>query len=128
MVADADGRRAAIALWREGYAAARANGIVLEQIFGAKAEDLLADAVGREQAEANMRAALEGAKGTKASMLQDLEAGRPTEVDVINGAVVAGGREAGVATPVQERTVELVHAIERGEATSKQANFGLVAA
>lgn len=128
IVADPDGRNAALALWREGYAAAGANGIRLEPIFGATAEDLLADSVGRERAETNMRAALEGAKGTKASMLQDLEAGRPTEVDVINGAVVAGGREAGVPTPVQERTVELVHAIERGEASRRQSNFDFVAA
>ena len=127
IVADPDGRAAALSLWREGYDAARANGIELEPIFGARAEDLLAESVGRERAEDNMRAALEGAKGTKASMLQDLEAGRLTEVDVINGAVVAGGREAGVDTPVQERTVELVHAIERGDAASAQPNLRLLA-
>ena len=43
-----------------------------------------------------------GARGTKApSLLLDLRSGKPhTEVDVLNGAVAAAGREAGVATPV----------------------------
>ena len=36
----------------------------------------------------------------RASMLQDVLRGAPTEIDVINGAVVAKGREVGVPTPV----------------------------
>ena len=52
---------------------------------------------------------------TKASMLQDLERGVATEVDVIDGAVVERGRARGVPTPLHERVVELVHAAECGE-------------
>ena len=48
-------------------------------------------------------------------MLQDLERGLKTEVDVINGAVVDRGREYGVETPVNRRVVKLMHAMERGE-------------
>jgi 2-dehydropantoate 2-reductase len=48
-------------------------------------------------------------------MLQDLERGAKTEVDLINGAVVERGLEHGVPTPVNERVVELVHAMEKGE-------------
>lgn len=48
-------------------------------------------------------------------MLQDLERGAPTEVDVIDGAVVERGREHGVPTPLHEGVVELIHAAERGE-------------
>ena len=33
-------------------------------------------------------------------MLQDFEAGRRTEIDVINGAVVKAADEAGVAVPL----------------------------
>ncbi len=40
----------------------------------------------------------------KSSMLRDLEAGRPLEVEDLNGAVVRHGEEAGVPTPVN-RTV-----------------------
>ena len=38
--------------------------------------------------------------GGKTSMLQDVEAGRPTEVEMFAGKVVALGREHGIATPV----------------------------
>ncbi len=46
------------------------------------------------------------------SMLYDLRAGVPTEVDFINGAVVTTGRRAGVATPYNETLTALVKARE----------------
>jgi 2-dehydropantoate 2-reductase len=46
--------------------------------------------------------------GSKASMLQDFEAGRRTEIDVINGAVVAAADEVGVSAPVNRALVRLV--------------------
>lgn len=58
----------------------------------------------------------------KASMLQDIEHGKLTEVDAINGAVVAMGRKLGVATPMNGRVVEVIHRIERGEITAVFAN------
>ena len=45
---------------------------------------------------------------TKASMLQDFEAGRRTEIDVINGAVVRAGDEQGVAVPLNRTLFRLV--------------------
>jgi 2-dehydropantoate 2-reductase len=47
----------------------------------------------------------------KTSMLLDREAGRPTEVDTIGGAVVRLGREHGIDTPVLETLCELVRTI-----------------
>lgn len=49
----------------------------------------------------------------KASMLQSLEKGRPTEVDFINGAIVAQGRKHGVPTPVNQTLVACIKGIER---------------
>jgi 2-dehydropantoate 2-reductase len=43
-------------------------------------------------------------------MLQDLERGRPTEIDAINGEVWRRGTVHGVATPVNEVLTRLVHA------------------
>jgi 2-dehydropantoate 2-reductase len=40
---------------------------------------------------------------------------RPTEVDAQLGIVVTLGREAGVATPLTARLVELIHDLEKGE-------------
>lgn len=44
----------------------------------------------------------------KCSMLQDLERGRRTEIDAINGSIVREGRRLGVPTPVNEVMVALV--------------------
>lgn len=44
----------------------------------------------------------------EASMLQDVKAGRRTEIDAINGAIVEAGRTVGVAAPVLETLWRLV--------------------
>lgn len=80
----------------EGVAVADAQGIVLDGD-----PDALID-----------RAA-EVAYDHRASMLQDVEAGRRTEVDALNGGIVRFGREHGVATPLNEAIWALVHGLER---------------
>jgi len=47
------------------------------------------------------------------SMLQDVNNKRPTEIDSINGAIVAKGRELGIATPVNEELQRRVKEIEQ---------------
>lgn len=49
-----------------------------------------------------------GHVGLKASMLQDLEKGRDTEINYINGLICEQGRERGVPTPFNDKVVELV--------------------
>ena len=51
----------------------------------------------------------------KASMLQDLEKDKLTEVDAINGAVSEYGRKVNFPTPVNDKVVEIIHRIEQGE-------------
>lgn len=51
----------------------------------------------------------------KASMLQDIENGKLTEVDAINGAVSDFGRRVKCPTPMNDRVVEIIHKIEKGE-------------
>ncbi len=48
----------------------------------------------------------------KASMLQDVEARRTTEVDYLNGGIVRFGREHGVPTPLNEAVVALIKGVE----------------
>jgi 2-dehydropantoate 2-reductase len=50
----------------------------------------------------------------KASMLQSLEKGSVTEIDFINGAVVAEGERLGIATPVNRTLVACIKGIEKG--------------
>lgn len=51
----------------------------------------------------------------KSSMLQDMERGRKTEIDSINGRIVEVGRKHGVETPINSVLVALVKGIEEGE-------------
>jgi 2-dehydropantoate 2-reductase len=48
----------------------------------------------------------------KSSMAYDLDSGHPSEIDHINGAVVAFGRRTGTATPYNDAMVRLIKARE----------------
>ncbi|HOO26336.1 MAG TPA: 2-dehydropantoate 2-reductase [Clostridiales bacterium] len=61
----------------------------------------------------------------KASMLQDLEHGRKTEIDAMNGAVSYYGKQAGVPTPYNDLVVKIVHEIEDGVRTYSYDNLDL---
>jgi 2-dehydropantoate 2-reductase len=52
-------------------------------------------------------------KNGKTSMLQDMEAGRKTEVELFSGAVMELGREYGVPTPVNEMLHMIIVAKEK---------------
>ncbi len=54
-----------------------------------------------------------GQGAQKGSMIQDLEKGRKTEVDCINGVVCKKGREAGIATPYNDKVLELIKEEEK---------------
>ena len=49
----------------------------------------------------------------KASMLQDVEAKRQTEIDFLNGGVARFGREHGVPTPLNDAVFALIKGVER---------------
>ncbi len=49
----------------------------------------------------------------RSSMLQDFDRGRPTEIDVINGAIVREAAECGVAVPANLAVTRLVKALDR---------------
>ena len=59
----------------------------------------------------------------KASMLQDLEKGKKSEVDAINGVVSAFGRKLGVPTPMNDAVVSVIHQIEDGKLTPSFDNL-----
>ena len=60
----------------------------------------------------------------KASMLQDLERGKKTEIQMINGYVSAMGRKYGVPTPFNDLVVKIITDIEEGR---RRAEFGNLA-
>jgi 2-dehydropantoate 2-reductase len=116
VVGDPNGKEAALALWREGYDVAQAQGLELEEVFGVESGALVVRGSGdRERAEKALDVAMGYGAAVKASMLQDLERGLKTEVDVINGGVAEKGREYGVETPLNSHVVGVMHAMEGGE-------------
>lgn len=92
-------------LAREAAAVANANGITL----------LFDDPAGY------VADICRGTAANRSSMLQDVERGRPTEIDSINGAVVRAGAHTGVATPYNEIIWRLVRALEPAPAQEETA-------
>jgi 2-dehydropantoate 2-reductase len=86
------------ALVDEGKAVAAAQGIELDE----DPEELI-----------DYAARPEVAYDHKASMLQDVEARRETEIEFLNGGVVRFGREHGVPTPLNEAATALIKGLER---------------
>jgi 2-dehydropantoate 2-reductase len=50
--------------------------------------------------------------GFKSSMLQDIEAGKKTEVDLFGGAICTLGAKYGVPTPQNATFLRLIKALE----------------
>ena len=84
--------------------------IAEETIAVANATGCAIDSVG---AIAHIEQTLREAGMGKGSMLQDVEAGRRTEIDVITGAVVAAGERAHVDTPLNRAILALIRGYER---------------
>ncbi len=61
----------------------------------------------------------------KSSMLRDLEKGRKTEVDTINGVVCEYGIKANIKTPINDKIVEIVRLIENNELKPEWNNIKL---
>jgi len=61
----------------------------------------------------------------KASMLQDIENGKTTEVDGINGAISAYGKKVGCPTPMNDKVCSIIHRIENGELKPSFENMSL---
>ncbi|MGS5087155.1 ketopantoate reductase family protein [Hydrogenophaga sp. A37] len=92
-----------------------AHAVVSEVLAVAQAHGI---AVKPDAVHATVDHALDHHKNHKPSMLQDLLAGRATEIDAICGSVLRQGRSLGVATPL----TEAFHALVRlKEASSRPA-------
>jgi 2-dehydropantoate 2-reductase len=62
------------------------------------------------QAESRVRQVCTDTAANRSSMLQDILAGRPTEIDALNAQVSSRGRTVGVPTPVNDLLTALVKA------------------
>ena len=110
-------RKIVQALIKECIDVCRAGGIRIEPVQGKDIVKLLDYSNPLKKAFAYMIIPIAIRKHAllKASMLQDLEKGKLTEVDSINGAVSEFGRKVSCPTPMNDKVVEIIHRIEKGE-------------
>ena len=85
------------------------QGLLRETVAVARAERAVLDY--RERWETITRA-VKAAATAKASMLQDMEKHRRTEIDVVNGAIVAGAQRHNLPAPYNQAMVWLIRSIE----------------
>lgn len=106
-----------VALGVEGVRVARALGVTLIEpdLYGASVADFASgfdDPASFERAAAKVRAEYCSFAQVVPSMAQDVANGRPTEIEFLNGVVVAQGERLGIETRVSAGLVEAVKRIE----------------
>jgi 2-dehydropantoate 2-reductase len=116
-------RRVIIKLGGEAVRIGQALGYRLEDIAGQDADTLARAAEGDrtalDEVESLMlalRNSQQRSEQQRPSMGQDMEKGRRTEIDFINGVIVERGREIGRPAPTHEKLIAAVKRIELGHA------------
>ena len=124
-------RRFAIQVAGEAIRVGRALGLKLEKMGSLMPDQLEKASAGdplvlaevehnmKNRKAANPRAAIQ-----RPSMAQDMEKGRKTEIEFMNGFIVRKGKEVGVATPANERLVEAVLSVESCKIKASPAVLG----
>ena len=124
-------RRFTIQLGGESIKVGRALGYKLEKMGKLDPDKLLLASEGNADAlteieeimmtrqQSNPRAGIQ-----RPSMAQDMEKGRRTEIQFMNGFIADKGRLVGIPTPAHEKLTEVVTKVERGELPQSAANLG----
>lgn len=103
-------RLSAGALGQPGELLHLVDGLAAEAVAVGLAQGLVLDATERTEA---IHQVLARAGSGKPSMLQDVLVARKTEIETVNGAVVAAGDADGIDVPLNRAMVALVHGLER---------------
>jgi 2-dehydropantoate 2-reductase len=107
------------------------NGALAEGPARAAAELLLSEAVavarrsgvdlGMDMALADLARVVRATAENRSSMLQDIERGRPTEMDAISGEILRRGRACGLSLPATARAIDGVRRVLAGGGRSAQS-------
>jgi 2-dehydropantoate 2-reductase len=124
---DRKARRIAQLVMKECLDTAKARGIRIEPVQGKDIAKLFDyhSSFKRLISYALIPLAMKKHASLKPSMLQDIEKGKPCEVDAINGALAEEARKVGVPTPTNDLVIEVIHRIESGELKPQWDNLGL---
>jgi 2-dehydropantoate 2-reductase len=105
------------------------NGRLIEEPWRGQATDLLREALraaaseGYEfdpaEAERTVFGVARATAANRSSMLEDLDHGRPTEIDAISGAIVEAGHRHGLPMPATERAIVRIRTREAERAAAR---------
>ena len=111
-----EARRIQINICKESCQVALAQNYDVEPIRGVSAETYAKADDGEvfEELDAKFQPSGGGADW-KSSMGQDVEKGRRTEIEFMNGFIVDEGRRVGVPTPINAAIVQVVQEVQSGE-------------
>jgi 2-dehydropantoate 2-reductase len=106
----APARKTALKCMKECIDVAHAGGVEFAPVQGRDIAKLFYydNRAKQKFAELLMPVAMKKHSSIYPSMLQDVDKGKPCEIDAINGVVCEWGRKYGVPTPVNDRIVEVV--------------------
>jgi 2-dehydropantoate 2-reductase len=124
-------RRFAIQVAGESIRVGRALGLKLEKMGKFMPDQLEKASTGDaavlaevEQIMKTRKAANPHTNIPRPSMAQDMEKGRKTEIEFMNGLIVRKGKEVGVPTPGNEKLVQAVLSVESGKVKPSPAVLG----
>lgn len=124
---DKAGQKVAIRCMKECIDVGHASGVEFAPVQGKNIVGLFyyKNAIKRALGCMLLPIAMKKHRDIEPSMLQDLKKGKPCEVDAINGVVCDFGKKYGVATPINDRIVEIIKKIQAGELKAEKANIRL---
>ena len=122
---DARAREIAVRCMKEVIDVGHAEGVEFAPVQGKSITALFyyRNAVKKTVAKWILPVAMKKHAAIEPSMLQDLKKGKPCEIEAINGVVCRHGRKAGVPTPVNDRIVEIIRAIQDGSLQTGRQNL-----
>ena len=129
---DKKARKIALGVMRETLAVAKAQNIKIDTVQGKDVAKLLRKAkppFGAFKDKillALLPKFVKNHKNSVSGMLLDIRRGRRSEIDYIAGAVSAAGEKCGVKTPLCLSLVQIVKAVENGEAELTAENCDLI--
>ena len=120
-------RRICLEVIQECIRVGHASGVTFAPVQGNDIVKLMywKNPIKKEMALAILPVAIRKHAAIEPSMLRDLKNGRKCEINAINGAVCAAGRKVNVPTPVNDRIVEIITRMEKGELQPGKDNLKL---
>ena len=114
-----------IGLGREAMEVGTSLGYKIEAIYGLSPDEFMGST--DEVLEKNLVTLVTHiGKEARNSVLQDHLKGRYSEVDTLNGLIVQKGKEAGVATPLNEAVTSLTRQIQKGTLRPDRSNLTIL--